>query len=92
VIPGNSRGLATSVIPYNHLTPRFFQPSSQDGNSEATYVNREGDLRDVRNSQTPQKRDALDDSRRHTSNDTMSNATMLMTLIIGLIAGPAVSL
>ena len=27
-----------------------------------------------------------------TINDTMSNATMLMTLIMGLIAGPAVSL
>jgi len=38
------------------------------------------------------KWDMLDDVRPHTSNDTMSNATMLMTLIIGLIAGPAVSL
>ena len=74
------------MIPYEHLTSRFFQPSSRAWKREVDLQNYKPDDR-PRNT-----RDAALIDRYLMINDTMSKATMLMTLIIGLIAGPAVSL
>src|SRR6185295_11426442 len=80
VIQGNPCGSATSVIPYDYLTPRFFQPSSQGINRDSLFLRHISQVnssdqhsRDTRDERREPRislfHNQRDDQKRHNIND-----------------------